>query len=66
MIRPDAHSLGIDDEAPAQGDNAPDPRAAMAEADVLAGRVVPNAKVIDWLKTWGRAERSPAPYSWRK
>ncbi len=37
-----------------------------AEADVAAGRVVPHEKVVEWLKTWGTAERTPAPYSWRK
>ncbi len=37
-----------------------------AEADIKAGRVVPHEKVVEWLKTWGTAERKPAPYSWRK
>jgi predicted transcriptional regulator len=38
----------------------------LAEADVKAGRVVPHEKVVEWLKTWGTAERKPAPFSWRK
>jgi hypothetical protein len=33
-------------------------RLAAAEADIAAGRVVPNSKVIDWLKTWGRRTES--------
>lgn len=45
---------------------ADDRRLAAAEADVAAGRVVPNAKVIDWLKSWGGLREKPAPYSWRK
>ena len=36
---------------------------ARADADVAAGRVVPNARVIDWLKTWGTHDRAPTPYS---
>jgi len=66
MRMSDVDSLETHAEPPALGDDTLDPREAMAEADILAGRVVPNAKVIDWLKTWGRPERSPAPYSWRK
>ncbi len=41
-------------------------RLAAAEADIAAGRTVSNAKVIDWLKTWGTPNRKPAPFSWRK
>jgi predicted transcriptional regulator len=41
-------------------------RRAAAEADIAAGRLVPNAKVMDWLKTWGTPNRKPAPFSWRK
>ena len=37
-----------------------------AEADVAAGRVVSNARVIEWLKSWGTPNRLPTPYSWRK
>jgi predicted transcriptional regulator len=49
----------------------PDPdadarRLAAAEADIAAGRTVANAKVIEWLKTWGTPNRKPAPFSWRK
>jgi predicted transcriptional regulator len=35
-------------------------------ADIAAGRVVPNERVIEWLKTWGTSEPKPPPYSWRK
>ena len=39
---------------------------ARADADVAAGRVVSNARVIEWLKSWGTPDRPPSPYSWRK
>ncbi len=35
-------------------------------ADIAAGRVVPNAKVIEWLQSWGTPDEKPVPYSWRK
>jgi hypothetical protein len=41
-------------------------RLAAAEADIAAQRLTPNAKVIEWLKTWDTPGRKPAPYSWRK
>ena len=41
-------------------------RMKAAEADVAAGRVVPNTKVVEWLKTWGTPDRKLAPFSWRK
>ncbi len=37
-----------------------------AEADVKAGRVVPHERVVEWLKSWGKPDRLPTPYSWRK
>jgi predicted transcriptional regulator len=50
-----------------QGDPEADAnRGLVAEADAKAGRVVPNAKVVEWLKSWGRPDRKPAPFSWRK
>ena len=32
-----------------------------AEADIAAGRVVPHAKVVEWLKSWGTDKRLPRP-----
>jgi predicted transcriptional regulator len=34
---------------------------AEAEADVAAGRVVPHAKVAEWLKSWGTPDELPCP-----
>jgi predicted transcriptional regulator len=34
---------------------------AEAEADVAAGRVVPHAKVAEWLEKLARGERVPPP-----
>lgn len=34
---------------------------AEAEASYEAGRVVPHAKVVAWLKSWGSAEELPCP-----
>jgi predicted transcriptional regulator len=48
-----------DEEAEAQSE-------AEAEADVAAGRVVPNERVIEWLRSWGTADELPTPASWRK
>jgi predicted transcriptional regulator len=39
---------------------------AAADADAEAGRVVPHARVRDWLKTLGTPDQQPAPFSWRK
>jgi predicted transcriptional regulator len=36
---------------------------AEAEADYAAGRVVPHAKVAEWLKSWGTADELPCPTS---
>ncbi len=50
-----------------QGDPQTDAaRTLAAEADAKAGRTVANAKVVDWLKSWGTPDRKPAPFSWRK
>lgn len=37
-----------------------------ALADIAAGRVVPNAAVTDWLKTWGTPDETPMPAEWLK
>lgn len=37
---------------------------AEAEADILAGRVVPHDDVVEWLKTWGTVEEGPPPAKW--
>lgn len=34
---------------------------ALAEADVAAGRVVPHAKVVEWLLSWGTGHELPCP-----
>ncbi|MEI9965495.1 MAG: antitoxin [Caulobacteraceae bacterium] len=49
----------VDEEAERRADER-------AEADVAAGRVVPNERVIEWLRSWGTPKRLPTPYSWRK
>jgi predicted transcriptional regulator len=41
-------------------------RLAEAEADIAAGRIVPNDEVVKWLETWGKPEETPAPKSWFK
>jgi predicted transcriptional regulator len=47
-------------------DSEPDPVEearldAEAEAAYQAGRVVPHAKVIEWLKSWGTPKVLPHP-----
>lgn len=47
----------------------PDPEAEAASverarADIAAGRVIANADVIKWLKTWGTPDEKPAPREW--
>jgi predicted transcriptional regulator len=37
-----------------------------AEADADAGRVVPHARVREWLKSLGTPDQKPTPFSWRK
>ena len=34
---------------------------ARAEADVAAGRVVSHAKVVEWLRSWGKPDELPCP-----
>jgi predicted transcriptional regulator len=41
-------------------------RLAEAEADISAGRLIPNAEVMDWVRTWGTPEEGPPPKSWLK
>lgn len=41
-------------------------RAAEAEADIAAGRIVPHAEVREWLLTWGTPEETPPPAHWFK
>jgi predicted transcriptional regulator len=36
---------------------------AEAEADYAAGRVIPHAKIVDWLKSWGTPDELPCPTS---
>jgi predicted transcriptional regulator len=35
------------------------------EADIAAGRVVPHAKVVEWLASWGADDELPPP-TWRR
>jgi predicted transcriptional regulator len=37
---------------------------ARAEEDYAAGRVIPHAKMREWLKTWGTPDEHPAPPEW--
>lgn len=39
---------------------------AAAEADAREGRVVPHARVRDWLRSLVAGTPEPTPYSWRK
>ncbi|HEV2099899.1 MAG TPA: CopG family transcriptional regulator [Stellaceae bacterium] len=34
---------------------------AEAEADVAAGRVVPQEIVVKWLRSWGKPDELPCP-----
>ena len=34
---------------------------AQADADHVAGRVVPHASVIEWLASWGTPDELPCP-----
>jgi predicted transcriptional regulator len=34
---------------------------AAAEADIAAGRFVPHAEVVKWLKSWGTPNELPCP-----
>ena len=35
---------------------------AIAQAD--AGKLIPHDEVVEWLKTWGTPEETPAPKRW--
>jgi predicted transcriptional regulator len=37
---------------------------AEAEADIAAGRLIPNEEVMKWVLTWGTPEEGPPPESW--
>jgi len=39
-------------------------RDAQADADIAAGRGVPHAEVVAWMRKWGTAEETPAPAEW--
>ncbi len=41
-------------------------RLAEAQADIAAGRLIPNAEVRAWLEAWGTPDETPAPKSWLK
>ena len=41
-------------------------RAAEAEADIAAGRLIPNDEVMAWVETWGQPGEKPMPETWRK
>jgi predicted transcriptional regulator len=56
----------IFDQVPETDPEAEEAALAEAEADAKASRVVPHAKVAEWLKTWGTAEEGPPPKSWLK
>ncbi len=43
-----------------------DPDLAEARADIAAGRVVPNSRVVEWIRSWGTGDELPVPDSWRK
>jgi predicted transcriptional regulator len=34
---------------------------AAAKADIAAGRFVPHAEVVEWLKSWGIPDELPCP-----
>uniref|UniRef100_B0SW26 Uncharacterized protein n=1 Tax=Caulobacter sp. (strain K31) TaxID=366602 RepID=B0SW26_CAUSK len=37
----------------------------LADADAAEGRVVPHARVREWLNTLGTPDQLPTPFSWR-
>ncbi len=43
-----------------------EPDLAEGRADIAAGRVVPNSKVVEWIRSWGTANELPMPSSWPK
>jgi predicted transcriptional regulator len=42
-------------------ENAEERAIAEAEADVVAGRVVPHDEVVKWLRSWGMPDELPCP-----
>lgn len=54
------------EEAPAEFDADYDERSAAADADVAAGRLVPNESVMTWLQSIIDGKPEPPPFSWRK
>jgi predicted transcriptional regulator len=41
-------------------------READAQADIEAGRLIPNDEICAWLETWGKPDQKPAPETWFK
>lgn len=58
MTKPEPSIFDVVDEA------ADAERAARAEADLAAGRVVPHSEVAKWLATWGTPDEGPPPKAW--
>jgi predicted transcriptional regulator len=57
MAKPDTRSIFS-----GQPDAAEEARLdAEAMADYEAGRVVPHAEVVKWLKSWDKADELPCP-----
>lgn len=54
---------GIFDEIDEAADEA---ATARADADIAAGRVVPNALVDEWLSRVGTPQATPMPKEWRR
>lgn len=60
---PMRHESGIFEEPDLKAEAA---SIARAEDDIATGRVISNAEVIEWLRTWGTPEEKPAPPEWRR
>jgi len=60
MDDPKAHSIH---EIPAEDAELEARLDAEAMAAYRAGRVVPHAKVVDWLESWGTGNPLPRPKS---
>jgi predicted transcriptional regulator len=56
---PDSEAKSIFDPEPDESEEARLDAEAMA--DYRAGRVVPHAKVVEWLKSWGTENVLPCP-----
>lgn len=63
MAKPDPDIFETIDEIDPEADAR---RLADAEADIAAGRLIPNDEIVDWLKTWGTPDEKPAPAKWRR